>query len=182
MTEDPAPTRVRLDDGRDLHFEEYLVRERSPANVAGVDLTAARAARAGPGVLDAIARAELVIVCPSNPIVSIGPILEVAGVRDAIVSRGVPVVAISPIIAGAPVKGPADHLLRAAGCEVSAAGVASLYRDWVGGYVLDALDAEALPAIESMGIRGVATQTLMKDLVVATELARTAVGLGLELR
>ncbi len=182
MTEDPAPTQVRLDDGRDLHFEEYLVRERSPANVEGVDLSAARAAKPGPGVLDAIANAEIVIVCPSNPIVSIGPILAVPGIREAIVGRGIPIVAISPIIGGAPVKGPADHLLRAAGCEVSALGVATLYRDWVDGFVFDEVDGAELASIEALGLRAVATRTLMKDLDIATALAATAVELALGLR
>lgn len=182
MTEDPAPTRVRLDDGRDLHFEEYLVRERSPSNVASVDLAAAKAASPGPGVLDAIARAEIILVCPSNPIVSIAPILAVKGVREAITSRGVPIVAISPIIGGAPVKGPADHLLRAAGCEVSAEGVAGLYRDWVGGFVFDEVDRASLPAIEALGMRAIAAPTLMKSVEVSTALAATAVKLALDLR
>jgi LPPG:FO 2-phospho-L-lactate transferase len=182
MTEDPAPTRVQLDDGRDLHFEEYLVRERSPANVSGVDLSAAKAAKPGPGVLDAIANAEVVIVCPSNPIVSIGPILAVPGVREAIEARGVPIVAISPIIGGAPVKGPADHLLRASGCDVSALGVATLYRDWIDGFVFDEVDQVLLPAIEALGLHAIATPSLMKDIGVATALSATAVELALSLR
>ncbi len=182
MSENAAPTRVQLDDGRDLHFEEYLVRERSPANVSGVDLTAAKAAKPGPGVLDAIANAEIVIVCPSNPIVSIGPILAVPGIREAIEASGVPIVAVSPIIGGAPVKGPADHLLRGSGCEVSALGVATLYRDWVDGFVFDEVDRESLPAIEALGLRAIATPTLMKDVTLSTALAATAVELALKLR
>jgi len=182
MSEDPAPTRVELDDGRALHFEEYLVREKSPANVRAVDLSAARAATPGPGVIEAIREAEFVIVCPSNPVVSIGPVLAVPGIREAIEASRKPVVAISPIIGGAPVKGPADHLLRATGCEVSALGVANLYRDLAHGYVFDQVDRDQLAAIEALGLRAVATQTLMKDVEISTALAATAVGLALELR
>jgi LPPG:FO 2-phospho-L-lactate transferase len=182
MTEDPSPTLVDMSDGRSLHFEEYLVREKSPANVSGVNLDAAGAARPAPGVQEAIAAAEIVIVCPSNPVVSIGPILAVPGIREAITESGVPVVAISPIIGGAPVKGPADHLLRAIGCEVSALGVAGLYRDLAQGYVFDRMDAAQLPEIEDLGLRAVAMQTLMSDLDIATKLAATAVELALSLK
>lgn len=182
MTEDPAPTRVELDDGRDLHFEEYLVREKSPANVRGVNLAAARAATPGPGVLDAIREAEVVIVCPSNPVVSIGPILAVPGIRQAIDENPAPVVAISPIIGGAPVKGPADHLLRATGCEVSALGVARLYCDLIQGFVFDEVDRDQREAIEALGLRAVATKTLMADIQIATALAASAVELALDLR
>ncbi len=101
----------------------------------------ARRARPGPGVLDAIARADVIVFCPSNPIVSIGPILEVPGIRDALLAARAPVVAISPIIGGVPVKGPADRLLRGLGHEVSARGVAALYGELLDGYVLDTRDA-----------------------------------------
>lgn len=182
MSEDPAPTLVELNDGRSLHFEEYLVREKSPANVRAVHLDAARAATPAPGVLAAIATAEIVIICPSNPVVSIGPILAVPGIREAIVNSGAPVVAISPIIGGAPVKGPADHLLRAIGCEVSALGVAGLYRDLAQGFVFDRVDAAQLADIEELGMRAVSTQTLMTDLDISTQLAATALELALSLR
>ncbi len=181
MTEDPAPTLVELEDGRLLHFEEYLVREKSPANVRGVNLDAARAAKPAPGVLDAIACAEIVILCPSNPVVSIGPILAVPGIRDAIEQRGAPVVAISPIIGGAPVKGPADHLLRGIGCEVSARGVAGLYRGLAQGFVFDQIDAAQLGDIEALGLRAIATQTLMTDVERSRRLAATALELALAL-
>ena len=182
MTEDPAPTLVELDDGRSLHFEEYLVREKSPANVRAVNLDAAAAAAPAPGILEAIAAAEIVIVCPSNPVVSIGPILAVPGIRNAIQHAAVPVVAISPIIGGAPVKGPADHLLRAIGCEVSARGVAGLYRELAQGFVFDAVDADQLADIEALGLRALAMQTLMSDIEKSTQLAAAAVKLALSLR
>jgi LPPG:FO 2-phospho-L-lactate transferase len=181
MSEDPAPTLVDLSDGRSLHFEEYLIREKSPANVRSVNLAAARAATPAPGVLAAIGAAEIVIICPSNPVVSIGPILAVPGIREAIADSGAPVVAISPIIGGAPVKGPADHLLRGIGCEVSAVGVAGLYRDLAQGYVFDRVDAAQLPAIQDLRMRAIAVQTLMSDLEISTRLAASALELALDL-
>ena len=144
MSEDPCPTNVVLTGGRSVHFEEYLARDGAPDDVVGVDLSAARRARPGPGVLDAIARADAILFCPSNPIVSIGPILAVPGIRDALLAARAPVVAISPIIGGAPVKGPADRLLRGLGHEVSARGVAALYGELLDGYVLDTRDAAQL--------------------------------------
>lgn len=182
MTEDAAPTQVELEDGRSLHFEEYLVREKSPANVRAVKLDDARRARPAAGVIEAIDAAEVILVCPSNPVVSIGPILAVQGVRDAIERSHAPVVAISPIIGGAPVKGPADHLLRAIGCEVSARGVAKLYRDWVQGFVFDEVDREQRGDIEALGMRAVATPSLMRDLDASMRLAKTALDLALSLR
>jgi LPPG:FO 2-phospho-L-lactate transferase len=178
MSEDPCPTNVVLAGGSRVHFEEYLARDGAPDDVAGVDLSAARRARPGPGVLDAIARAEAILFCPSNPIVSIGPILAVPGIREAILSARAPVVAISPIIGGAPVKGPADRLLRGLGHEVSARGVAALYGELLDGYVLDARDAAQVRDVEAQGIRARAVETLMRTPEIAAELARTALGLA----
>ncbi len=178
MSEEPCPTFVELDDGRVLHFEEYLVREKSPTNVRSVDLSAARAAAPGPGVLEAIAGAETIIVCPSNPVVSIGPILALPGVREALGDARAPIVAISPIIGGAPVKGPADPLLRGVGCEVSARGVANLYRDWVDAFLLDEVDREQIPEIEAMGMRVAATDTLMVDVDASMRVAQAALDLA----
>ena len=182
MSEDPAPTLVDLTDGRSLHFEEYLIREKSPANVRSVNLAAARAATPAPGVLAAIEVAEIVVICPSNPVVSIGPILAVPGIREAITNSDAPVVAISPIIGGAPVKGPADQLLRGIGCEVSALGVAGLYRDLAQGFVFDRIDAAHLAEIQDLGMRAIAVQTLMSDLAIATDLAASALELALSLK
>src|SRR5688572_11822631 len=109
MSEAPCPTLVRLEGGAVVHFEEYLVRDGAPDDVVGVDLSAAARATPAPGVREAIAAAEAILLCPSNPVVSIGPILAVPGVREAIAASGAPVVGISPIVGGAPVKGPADR-------------------------------------------------------------------------
>jgi len=178
MSEDPCPTYVRLADGRCLHFEEYLIRESAPDTVVGIDLGAAARARPAPGALEAIAAARAILVCPSNPLVSVGPILAVPGVRAAIAAAGVPVVAVSPIVGGRPVKGPAAQLLRGVGCEVSARGVASLYRDWIGGFVLDEQDAAQAAEIEALGLRVRVVDTLMRDDAAAERVARAALELA----
>lgn len=182
MSEDPCPTIVRLSGGARVHFEEYLARDGAPDDVAGVDLSAAEAARPAPGVTQALAQADLVLVCPSNPVVSIGPILAVPGVREAIAASAAPVVGISPIIGGAPVKGPADRLLRGVGVEVSARGVASLYRDLCHGMVIDRRDADQVGDVEALGLACVSTETLMRDPGVAAALARSSLDLARSLR
>ena len=182
MSEEPCPTFVLLSNGTRVHFEEYLVRDGAPDDVDAVDLSAARAARPAPGVVEAIASAQAILVCPSNPIVSIGPILAVRGVREALARSGAPVVAISPIIGGLPVKGPADRLLRGTGAEVSARGVAKLYAGWCHGFVLDQRDAEQTRAIEALGLGARAVDTLMRDVQVSEALARTCLALAEEVR
>ena len=178
MSEDPCPTIVELSGGRRLHFEEYLVRDGAPSDVEAVDLAAARAARPAPGVIDALRAARTILVCPSNPVVSIAPILAVPGVRDAIARSGAPVVAISPIVGGAPLKGPADRLLRAIGAEVSARGVARLYRDLAQGFVLDCRDAEHVRDVEALGLRALAVDTIMRDAGASEALARATLELA----
>jgi LPPG:FO 2-phospho-L-lactate transferase len=181
MSEAPCPTLVRLSGGSVVHFEEYLVRDGAPDDVVGVDLSAAARATPAPGVVEAIAQADAILVCPSNPVVSIGPILAVPGVREAIAASGAPVVAISPIIGGAPVKGPADRLLRGIGVEVSARGVAGLYRGLVHGFVLDARDAGQVRDVEALGLACRASETLMRDVATARALAETALAFAQEL-
>jgi LPPG:FO 2-phospho-L-lactate transferase len=178
MSEDPCPTLVELDDGRILHFEEYLARDGAPDGVRGVDLSAARRARIGPGVGEALRSARVVLVCPSNPVVSIGPILAVPGVRQAIAASGAPVIAVTPIVAGAPVKGPADRLLRGIGVEVSALGVARLYRELAHGFVLDARDAALEADVKALGLRTAAVDTIMRDAGAAAALAAAALRLA----
>jgi LPPG:FO 2-phospho-L-lactate transferase len=119
-----------------------------------------------------------VLVCPSNPVVSIGPILAVPGVREALAKNEAPVIAISPIIGGAPVKGPADRLLRGLGVEVSARGVAEFYQEWIDGYVLDERDAAQEPDVRALGLRTRVVDTLMRDPGIAGDLAAAALSLG----
>jgi LPPG:FO 2-phospho-L-lactate transferase len=128
-------------------------------------------------VQDAIATADAILICPSNPVVSIGPILEVAGLRAAVREAAAPVAAVSPIIGGAPVKGPADRLLRGLGVEVSALGVAGLYRDLLAGYVLDIQDADQEPGVAALGLETRVLDTLMRDSTIAANIARAALEL-----
>ena len=181
MSEDPCPTFVQLEGGGRVHFEEYLVRDGAPDDVTGVDLSAAERATPAPGVREAIAEADVILLCPSNPVVSIGPILAVPGVRAAIAASAAPVVGISPIIGGAPVKGPADRLLRGIGVEVSARGVAGFYRGLAHGFVIDERDAGQARDVEALGLACRVTETLMREPGTARALAETALALAREL-
>lgn len=182
MSNDPCPTRVVLGGGHSIHFEEYLVRDGAPADVEGVDLSAAAAATPAPGVVEAIEAARTILVCPSNPIVSIGPIRAVPALRAALDASRAPKVAVSPIVRGAPIKGPAHTLLRAEGVEVSAKGVAAFYRDWIDGFVFDERDADLAPEIEALGLAVEWLDTMMIDAGVAEAVARAALGVADRLR
>lgn len=170
MTEDPAPTRVVRHGGESCDFEEYLVRDRAPDDVEDVDLSAARAAKPAPGVVEAIEQAQTLLICPSNPIVSIGTIRAVSGIEDVLRARA-DAVCVSPLIGGAPVKGPADRLLRALGVEVSAVGVAGLYRPIVRGMVIDRVDADRRAEIERLGLSVRVEETLLRNANISRELA-----------
>lgn len=182
MSNDPCPTFVSLCDGRRIHFEEYLVREGAPHDVRSVDLSAAEHASPAPGVVEAIERADTILVSPSNPSVSIGPIRAVPAIRRALDAATCPVVAVSPIVGGLPIKGPAHTLMRAAGLEVSAKGVARLYRDWIDGFVFDARDVDETPAIEALGLAVASLDTLMVDATASKRVAEAALALAERLR
>ena len=182
MSEDPCATIVELEGGRRVHFEEYLARDGAPDEVTGVDLGEARCARPGPGVIDALRGAQTILICPSNPIVSIGPILAMPDVRDALKRSRAPIVAISPIVGGAPVKGPADRLMRGVGVEVSARGVAEIYRGLIDALIIDERDADLSADIEAMGIRTQVLDTIMSDVATAQQLAEAALSLAASLR
>ncbi len=171
MTNDKFETRVKTSAGS-IHFEEYFVKNQAKDEVLGVEFAGASSAKASAGVLDALYGADLVVVCPSNPIVSIGTILAVNGVRDALRRTNARVVAVSPIVAGAPIKGPADKLLRGLGSEVSAFGVAKLYSDFLDSFVIDNADAAMKGRIEQLGIRVKVTNTIMRSFEDKVELAR----------
>lgn len=172
MSDDPVRTRIRTPAGW-LAFQEFFVRERAEPEVLEVAYEGAAAARPGPGLLDALAGAEAVVVCCSNPVTSIGPIVAVPGIEAALRATRAPVVAVSPIVAGAPVSGPAGKLLRARGLPVSPLGVAAAYRPWLDVLVFDRRDAALAPAVAAEGLRGVVTETLMTDPDAEVALART---------
>ena len=139
-----------------------------------VDFAGADAAAPAAGVLDALEQAGTILVCPSNPVISIGPILAVPGLRAALRARRDRVVAVSPIVGGAPVKGPADRLMGPLGIEVSCVGVARAYAEFCSTLVIDAVDAHLAPAVEAVGVRAVVTDTMMRSPEVAADLARHA--------
>ena len=150
-TDDRYRTRLETDEGP-LDFQDYFVRRRQEPEVRAVMLDGVEAARPTEDVLAAVADAELIVIGPSNPIVSIGPILELAGVRDAMRSAAAPRIAVSPIIGGRALKGPADRMLTSLGHESSALGVARLYAGLMDRFVVDTADADLVPAIESLGM------------------------------
>ena len=160
-----------------MAMQEWFVRERAQPPVAAVRFEGAAAARPGPAVLDALAEADAILLCPSNPVISIGPILALPGVRDALRARRAQVVGVSPIIRGATVRGPADRLMAAAGIEVSCAGVASLYADICATLLVDESDADRVGDVEDHGVRAAVAPILMRDADGAAELARRALDL-----
>jgi LPPG:FO 2-phospho-L-lactate transferase len=180
MSDDAVTTRITVvAEGLelDLHFQEYWVRRGARDEVKAVRYEGAEDAGPAPGVLEAVEKADVVVVCPSNPIASIGPILAVPGIREALASRAADVVGISPIVGGAPLAGMADRLMPAAGLEVTAAGVAESYRGLLGAWVLDEVDGGLAARVGSTGVRVGVTDTIMTDDARAEALARFALGL-----
>jgi LPPG:FO 2-phospho-L-lactate transferase len=172
VTDDRLRTMITLAGEGEVGFQEYFVGRGHSVPVSGVRFEGAEAATPGPGVLDAIVDADVVVVAPSNPIVSIGPLLAVPGVRDALGARVGGRVAVSPIIAGAALKGPADRLLAELGHEASVVGVARLYAGLVDALVVDEADAELASAVEAEGMACVVAPTIMSGPAEAAALAR----------
>jgi LPPG:FO 2-phospho-L-lactate transferase len=173
MSDQRVRTQVQTDTGW-LDFQDYFVRQRAEPAVRAIAFVGIEAARPAPGVLEAIAAAERILICPSNPFVSVGPILAVPGLWAALAAARVPIVAVTPIIGGAAVKGPADRMLASLGHEVSAAGVAALYQGLASHFILDVRDAALASRIEALGMRVMVTDTLMTDAGRAQALARVA--------
>lgn len=173
MSDQPVATHIQTPAGL-LHFEEYLVKHRSADDVQDVVFVGTSEARPAPGVLDAIKQADAILIAPSNPIVSVGTILAVPGIHDALHEASGMVIAISPIVGGAPIKGPADKIMRGLGLEVSAVGVTRCYRDFLDVMIIDEQDAHLTREIEDLGIPVVVTDTIMRDDATKAALARTA--------
>ncbi len=172
VTDDRVQTRVTVEGEGEIGFQEYFVQRQHSVPVSAVRFDGASAARPAPGVLEAISTAERLVVAPSNPLVSIDPILAVPGVREAVLSRRSDSVAVSPIVAGSALKGPADRLLRELGHEASVVGVARLYAPLVATLVIDDADAALAPAVEAEGLRCVVVPTVMTGPAEAEALAR----------
>src|SRR6202049_667373 len=171
MSDQPVQTHIQTPVGL-LDVQEDMVKRRCAEEGQDVVFIGASEARPAPGVLDAIKGAEAILLAPSNPIVSIGSILAVPGIHDILHEASGMVVAVSPIVGGAPIKGPADKLMSGLGIEVSALGVARCYRDFLDVMVIDEQDAHLLDAIEDLGIPAGATNTIMRDTTAKAALAR----------
>lgn len=176
MSDDRVETRVTVEGEGELGFQEYFVGRRHSVPITAVRFAGVETARPAPGVLEAVAAAERVVVCPSNPVVSIGPVLAVPGVEQAVAARREDVVAVSPIVAGSALKGPADRMLRELGHEATVVGVARLYAPLAATLVIDEADASLAGAVEAEGVRCVVAPTVMRDADAAAALARTVLG------
>jgi LPPG:FO 2-phospho-L-lactate transferase len=180
MSDDPVTTRISVvADGEelDLHFQEYWVRRGGRDEVKAVRYEGAERSRPAPGVHEALTAADAIVLCPSNPVASLGPILAVPGIRETVGARRTDVVGVSGIVAGAPLAGMADRLMPAAGAEVTAAGAAEYYRGLLGAWVVDDADRALIPRIEATGLRVGATDSIMTGDAKAEALARFALGL-----
>lgn len=171
MSDQPVRTKVTLTGVGTIAFQDYLVHRRGRGRVHAIRYAGTRRARPAPGVLTALRRADAIVLPPSNPFVSIGPILAVPGVRAAL-RRHPRVAAVTPLVRGLPIKGPLDRMLRGLGHEVSAVGVARLYRDIVDVFVLDERDADLAPRIADLGMRAVVADTIMRTPARSQALAR----------
>lgn len=171
MSDDPVRTRIRTPEGW-LAFQEYFVRDKALVEVLEVAYPGAEQARPAPGVLEALADAELIVVCPSNPVTSVGPVLAVPGVVEALTAARAPVVGVSPIVAGAAVSGPAAALMRARGLPVSPVGVALAYAPWLKALLIDPRDQACRPALRAQGVSAVVADVVMTDREREVALAR----------
>lgn len=177
MTDSYVPTRIVTDEGV-LHFQEYLVKRRAEPRVREIYFENIAGAKPTPPAVSAITDAEMVIICPSNPLISIGPILAVPGMRDLLRRTKAKVVAVSPVVGGKSLKGPTDRMLADLGREVSALEVARMYQDFIDVYIIDELDATLRAPIEALGLRVEVTQTVMRGVPEKVALARAVLAVA----
>ena len=174
MTDDRVRTIIRTPVGL-MDFQEYLVKRMAQDEVLEIIFEGSELAKPAGGVVEAILNCNGIIVCPSNPLVSIGTILSLKGIRDALMKTDSSVVAISPIVGGKPIKGPADKLMRGVGLKVSAVQVAELYKDFLDVFIVDTVDRELKSEIEKLGMGVVCTNTIMRTQDDKISLARVAI-------
>ncbi|NWF96511.1 MAG: 2-phospho-L-lactate transferase [Candidatus Thorarchaeota archaeon] len=174
MSDDPVQTHVRIADGSLIHFEEYFVKRGCQDDVCGVEYVGSESAVVPPAVLGAIEDADVIVVCPSNPVASIGPILSVRGVRQALEKSTVPIVGVSPLVGGRAVKGPTEKFMKGLGMPVSPAAVADYY-GFLSHYVIDRLDAGLKHTLEERGLHVTVTDTVMTTLESKKSLAETVI-------
>jgi LPPG:FO 2-phospho-L-lactate transferase len=176
VTDDRLRTMVTVAGEGEIGFQEYFVHRQHSVPVSDVRFAGAGSCRPAPGVLEAIGAADLVVIAPSNPLVSIDPVLAVPGIRDAVVAQRVRTVAISPIVAGAALKGPADRLMRELGHSATVVGVAELYCELASALVIDETDRALADAVEAVGQRCIVAPTIMSDSLAARALGETVLG------
>jgi LPPG:FO 2-phospho-L-lactate transferase len=177
MSDDPIPTMIDSNEG-ELHFQEYLVKRRAEPVVKGIRFVGAESAKPAPGVLEAIREADRILICPSNPLISIGPILAVPQIRDELRAEKQKVFAVCPIVAGKSLKGPSDKMLSQLGHSPTALGVAKLYADFTATFVIDPADKSQAPAIAALGMKVAILPTVMKTLAQKRKLARALLSLS----
>jgi LPPG:FO 2-phospho-L-lactate transferase len=177
MCDQPVPTMIETAEG-ELHFQEYLVKRRAQPVVRGIRFDGVDTARPARGVHEAIRDADRILICPSNPLISIGPILAVPGIREALRARKKNVIAVCPIVAGKSLKGPSDKMLAELGYEASALGVAKLYADFTGTFVIDPADKMQAGSIRKLGMQVEVVPTLMKTRTQKRKLARSLLALN----
>src|SRR5215204_4742831 len=180
MSDDPVSTVLETPEGR-LEFQEYFVRRGQRDEVLAVELRGIQDAGPTERVLAAISGAHAIVLCPSNPVVSVGPILALPGMMEALATSDAPKVAVSPIVGGRALKGPADRMLASLGHEVSATGVARMYAGLVDGMVVDRIDEDEREAIENIGMRVLATDAVMRDAADRARLASETLQFGAEM-
>jgi LPPG:FO 2-phospho-L-lactate transferase len=171
MSDSPVPTIIDSNEGP-LHFQEYLVKRRAEPIVKRIRFAGVESAHPGPGVLEAIREADRILVCPSNPLISIGPILAVPQIRDELRAHREKVFSVCPIIGGKSLKGPSDKMLAQLGHDATAVGVARLYADFTGTFVIDPADKPQSAAIAALGMKVAVLPTVMKSLAQKRKLAR----------
>jgi len=179
MSDQPVRTKIRAKQGW-LAFQEYFVKLRAKPVVREIRFEGCEESRPAPGVLEALRKTERIVICPSNPMISVGPILAVPGIREALRERREAVLAVCPLVGGKSLKGPSDKMMRQMGLQSSALGVAKLYRDFCGTLMIDSADVRQKKAIESLGMKVVVAPTVMQTLGDKVRLARAVVRAGLE--
>ncbi|HEV1994479.1 MAG TPA: 2-phospho-L-lactate transferase [Candidatus Acidoferrum sp.] len=180
MSDSPVPTIIDSNEGP-LHFQEYLVKRRTEPVVKGIRFASVESAQPAPGVLEAIREADRILICPSNPLISIGPILAVPQIRDQLRAQKEKIFAVCPIVGGKSLKGPSDKMLAQLGHKPTALGVAKLYTDFAGTFVIDPADKAQASAIATLDMEVVVLPTVMKTLAQKRKLARTLLDMSYSL-
>jgi LPPG:FO 2-phospho-L-lactate transferase len=176
MSDQFMPTMLDTDEGR-MHLQDYFVRRRCEPGLRGIEFAGVDEARPAPGVIDAIEQADGIVITPSNPLISIGPILAVPGVRAALRKRRERVVTVCPLVGGKPLKGPSDRMMAQLGYDVSAAGVARLYQDFCSTFVIDDADMAQSSALKTLDMKPIVAPTVMRTLADKEQLARVVLRL-----